>query len=576
MATANGVPRNYVALRHYRRRWLRADVLAGITVAAYLIPQVMAYAAVAGLPPVVGLWAIGAALVVYAILGTSRQLSVGPESTTALMTAAAIAPLAAGDPARYAGLAALLALLVGIICILAWAARLGFLANLLSRPVLVGYMAGIALIMIVSQLGTITGTPVNGNAATTRAMSFLGLIDDIHWATFALGAATTVFLLAGHARWPLLPIPLVAVVLAATVTEVFSLRGIGIAVVGSVPEGLPAPSLPAITGGDLGTLLLPAVGVAIVGYSTNVLTARSFASRHNYRIDANKELLALGSANLGAAALSSFPVSSSASRTALGDSIGSRTQVHSLAALSIVIVVLYAGGPLLETFPTAALGALVIFAATKLIDLREFRRIAAFRSSELVLALATTFSVLVLGVLNGVIVAIVLSILDLLRRVARPHDGVLGQVPGLAGMHDIEDYPNAHRMPGLVVYRYDAPLFFANAADFHRRVVAAVDSAPTPAEWLVVNTEAMVEIDLTATDMLEELRRELEKRGITLALARVKRELRADLEAAGLLGKIGEEQIFPTLPTAVDGYLRAYKTRHGHPPQERPKGPTPP
>ncbi|MBD8506772.1 sulfate permease [Hoyosella sp. G463] len=576
MATANEVPRNVVALRHYQRRWLRADVLAGITVAAYLIPQVMAYAAVAGLPPVVGLWAIGAALVIYAILGTSRQLSVGPESTTALMTAVAIGPLAAGDPARYASLAALLALLVGIACILGWAARLGFLADLLSRPVLVGYMAGIALIMIVSQLGTITGTPVDGDSATDRALSFLGLIGDIHWPTFTLAAATTVFLLAAHARWPLLPIPLIAVILAAVVTAVFSLRDIGIAVVGAVPQGLPAPSLPSITGDDLSALLLPAVGVAIVGYSDNVLTARSFAARNNYRIDANKELLALGSANLGAAAINGFPVSSSASRTALGDSIGSRTQLHSLAALAVVIVVLYAGGPILELFPTAALGALVVFAATRLIDVREFRRIAAYRSSELVLALVTTFSVLLLGVLYGVIVAIVLSILDLLRRVARPHDGILGQVPGLAGMHDIDDYPNARRMPGLVVYRYDAPLFFANAADFHRRAVAAVDSAPTPTEWLVLNAEAMIEIDLTATDMLEEMRVELEKRGITLALARVKQELRADLDAAGLLGKIGEEQIFPTLPTAVDGYLRAYKTRHGHPPQERPKGPMPP
>ncbi|WP_149359351.1 SulP family inorganic anion transporter [Lolliginicoccus suaedae] len=576
MATANGVPRNIVTLRHYQRRWLRADMLAGITVAAYLVPQVMAYAAVAGLPPVVGLWAIGAALVLYAILGTSRKLSAGPESTTALMTAAAIAPLAAGDPARYASLAALLALLVGVVCILGWVARLGFLADLLSRPVLVGYMAGIALIMIISQLGTLTGTAVDGTAAVARVVSFAGLIDDIHWPTVVLAATTTTFLLVAHARWPRLPVPLVAVVLAAAITEAFDLASIGIGVVGSVPAGLPAPALPGVSASDLGALLPAAAGVAIVSYSTNVLTARSFASGDGHRIDANKELLALGTANLGAGALSSFPVSSSASRTALGDAIGSRTQVHSLAALAVVIVVLYAGGPLLGLFPTAALGALVIFAATRLIDLREFRRIAAYRSSELVLALTTTISVVLLGVLYGVIVAVVLSILDLLRRVARPHDGVLGQVPGIAGMHNVEDYPRSRRMPGLVVYRYDAPLFFANAADFHRRAIAAVDSAPTPTEWLVVNTEAMVEIDLTATDMLEELRVELEQRGVTLALARVKRELRADLDAAGLLGRIGEEQIFPTLPTAVDGYLRAYKTRHGHPPQERPQGPMPP
>jgi sulfate permease, SulP family len=544
-------PHGLRLLGQYRRSWLRPDVLAGVTVAAYLIPQVMAYSAVAGLEPVAGLWAIIGSLLVYTVFGTSRQLSVGPESTTALMTAVTIAPLAAGDPGRYAALAAVLALLVGVLCVVGALARLGFLADLLSRPVLVGYMAGVAVLMIVGQLGKVTGVPVTGESTVDELRSFVTHLGQVHGPTVILAAGVLVFLLVAGRLLPKLPVPLFAVLLATGAAALFSLADHGVRLIGAIPAGVPVPAVPAVSGADLAALALPAIGVAVVGYSDNVLTARSFATRGGYRVDANGELLALGTANIAAGMLHGFPVSSSASRTAIGDSLGSRSQLHSLVAVTAVVLVLLVGRPVLATFPMAALGALVIYAALRLIELGEFRRIATFRTSELALALATTAGVLLLDVLNGVIVAIGLSILDLLRRIARPHDGILGEVPGVAGMHDIDDYPAATTIPGLVVYRYDAPLCFANAENFRHRALAAVDNDTT---WFLLNAEANIEVDITAVDALEDLRAELAKRGIVFAMARVKQDLRDLLKPTGLLDRVGEDHVFPTLPTAVAAF----------------------
>ena len=540
--------------RGYRREWLRADLLAGVTVAAYLVPQVMAYATVAGLPPVVGLWAALVPLAVYALLGSSRQLSVGPESTTALMTATALAPLAVGDPGRYAALAAAAALIVGGFCFVAGLVRIGFLADLLSRPVLVGYMTGVAVIMIAGQLGKVTGVSVEGDEFVDQMRSFISGLSGVHWPTVALSAAVLVLLLALARLVPRLPGPLIAILLATAVVAAFSLNRSGIRVIGEIPSGLPTPGLPGIGLADLSTLVIPAAGIAIVAFSDNVLTARTFAARHGQRVDANAELRALGVCNVGSGLMHGFPVSSSGSRTALGDALGSRTQLYSVVSLVFVLVVMVAGRGVLSNFPMAALGALVVYAALRLVDVPEFKRLARFRHSELVLALATTASVLLFGVLYGVLVAIALSILDLLRRVARPHDAVLGFVPGVAGMHDVDDYPNADPEPGLVIYRYDAPLFFANAENFRERALAAVDQNAEPVEWFVLNAEANVEVDLTALDVLDQLRAELESRGIEFAMARVKQDLRESLEAAGLVDKIGEDRIFMTLPTAVEAY----------------------
>ncbi|MET8871390.1 sulfate permease [Nocardia sp. NPDC004604] len=542
----------------YQRAWLRSDVVAGITVAAYLVPQVMAYATVAGLPPVVGLWAAIGPLAVYILFATSRQLSVGPESTTALLTAVALAPLALGNPGRYASLAAVLALLVGGLCLIGAVARLGVLADLLSKPVLVGYLAGTAGMMIVGQLGRVTGVPVEGESFLTQLRSFATQLDHWHWQTSVLAAAVLVGLLLLSWRAPRVPGPLLAVLLAAAVVAMFSLQRYGIEVIGSIPAGIPVPGLSDVAAGDIAQLILPAVGIAVVGFSDNALTARAFAARHGDHVEANTELAALGATNVAAGLLHGFPVSCSSSRTTIADAMGARTQLYSIVALGGLFAVLLGARGILASFPKAALGALVIYAALRLIDLVEFRRIARFRRSELVLALGTVVAVLALGVLYGVLVAIALSIFDLLRRIARAHDAILGFVPGLAGMHDVDDYPEAELVPGVVIYRYDAPLCFANAEDFRRRALAAVDSCAEhggrPVRWFVLNAEANVEVDLTALDAVEQLRSELAARGIVFAMARVKKDLRDDLDAAGLTAKIGDQHLYPTLPTAIEAF----------------------
>lgn len=554
-----GLRPGLAALRHGDVPAVRADALAGLTVAAYLVPQVLAYAQVAGLAPVTGLWAAAAALAVYAVLGSSRQLSVGPDSAIAVMTAIAIAPLAAGDPHRYAALAAALAVLVGGICLLGRTARLGFLADLLSRPVLVGYLTGIALIMIAGQLGNVTGVPTTGSTFVAELVSFLRGVGQVHAPTLLLSVVVLAFLIVVGALFPRLPGPLIAVLLAAAATALLSLDRLGVRVVGTVPMGLPAPALPAVSAADLASLVLPAVGVAIVAFSDNVLTGRTFAVKHRQLLDADQELLALGVASAASGLLHGLPVSSSASRTVIGDAVGARSQLSSVVTLLALLAVLVAAGPVLSAFPAAALGALVVYAALRLIDVAELRRFARFRRSEFTIALASIAAVLAVGVLYGVLVAVGLSILDLLRKVSRPHDGVLGFVAGLAGMHDVDDYPEATTLPGLIVYRYDAPLCFANAENFRRRALAAVDAADPPARWLLLNVEAIAELDITAADALHALCDELDRRGVVTALARVKQDLMVYLEGSGLRDRIGDDRIFPTLPTAV----AAYKAR-GH------------
>jgi len=547
-----GLP-GLAVLRGYRRSWLRGDLIAGVTVAAYLIPQVMAYAGVAGLPPVAGLWAILPALACYAVLGSSRLVSLGPESTTALMTAVAIGPLAAGDPARYASLAAALALLTGALAAVAWLLRLGFLADLLSRPVLVGYLAGVALIMIAGQLGRLTGVHVHGEGFLAQVISFGHQLGQVQAGDTLIAAAVVVFLFVTRSRWPWLPGPLVAVLGCTAVSALFDLGSHGVALAGHIPAGLPVPAIPVPGLREARELLLPAASVLVVAFSDDVLTGRAF-ERRGGAIDANAELLALGASNAAAGLLRGFPVSSSASRTAIAATTGARTQVYSLTALAAVVVALLVARPVLASFPLAALAGLVVYAAINLIDVQAFRRLARFRRSEFLLALAACAGVLGFGILYGVLAAIGLSVADLLFRVGRPHDAILGMVPGIAGMHDVDDYPQAETIPGLVVYRYDAPLFFANAQDFRRRALAAASQGHDQARWFVLNTEANVEVDYTALEAVESVRAELTDRGIVFALARVKQDLLDDLQAFGLAAKIGDKLIFPTLPTAVAAY----------------------
>lgn len=548
--------------RPYNKDFLRGDVTGGLTVAAYLVPQVMAYATLAGLPAVNGLWCALVPLVIYAMFGTSRLLSAGPESTTALMTATAIAPLAAGDSTRYAAMAAALAVMVGAVCLFAGIIRLGFLADLLSRPVLVGYMAGLAVIMICSQLGKLTGAPVEGDGIVAQISSLVAVRHQLHVPTLIFSMAVLATLLVFAKLIPRAPGPLFAVLLATAAVAVFGLDDEGIKVIGAIPGGLPHVGLSviALSGDDITNLMAVAIGIAIVGFADTVLTARTFAARDGSRPDANAELRAMGLYNIGAAFTQGFPVSSSASRTALGFLVGARTQMYSLVAMGFVVIVMLTAHGLLAKFPTAALGALVVYAGLRLIEISEFKRLARFRASELILALSTIAAVLLLGILPGVIAAVGISILDLLRRVARPRDGVLGFVPGLAGMHDVGDFPDAQAEPGLLMYRYDAPLFFANADNFIRRALRSVRDNPEPVEWFVLNAEANVEVDLSGLDAVRRLREVLVGRGIVFGMARVKHELHEALEAAGMLEEIGEENIYPTLPTAVAAYRDRVQT----------------
>jgi sulfate permease, SulP family len=538
-------------LLSYDRAWLTGDVLAGITVAAYLIPQCMAYGELVGVPPVVGLWTILPAIAIYALFGSSLQLSVGPESTTAVMTAAAIAPLLLPDRSNYMLLAAMLAVLVGAVCIIGSIARLGFLANLLSKPILIGYMAGVALIMIAGQLGKIGGMEIEGNTAFAQLNEFIHQLDRVHGPTLILAGLVLSFLLTIGRIFPKAPAPLLAVLIGTAAVAILQLDRQGVAIVGEIPAGLPQFSIPSFAPQQLPTLLASALGIAIVGYSDNVLTARAFAVRNQYQIDANQELLALGLANLGAGVMQGFPVSSSGSRTAIGDTVGSKTQLFSLVAMTVVIAVLLFLRPVLSLFPKAALGAIVIFAALKLIEIPQFIRLYQFRRSEFFLAITTTLGVLVSDILVGVAVAVGLSVIELFARLARPHDAVQGTVPDLPGLHDIRDWEGAKTIPGLVIYRYDAPLCFANAEDFKLRALRAIEAEATPVEWFALNTEAIVEIDITATDVLEELYDELTDRGITFAMTRVKQDLYVQLQRSQLFTKMNQKHIYLTLHSTI-------------------------
>lgn len=543
-------------LLHYRRRDLRGDLVGAVTVTAYLIPQVMAYASIAGVPPQTGLLVVVVSMTIYALVGSSRLLSVGPESTTALMTAAVLAPLAAGDSARYLALSATLALLVGAYALLAGVLRLGFIGELLSKPVLIGYLAGVAVIMMISQLDTVTGISAAGGTAVEGIASFASNAGDmgVHIPTLIVGASVTVLLLLLTPRFPKLPIPLFVMLAATALVAVLDLASQGVETVGTVSSDGLRLGLPSLATSDLSLLLLPALGILIVGYTDNIVTARAFASRHGHRIHNNQEFLGLGAANVGASLTGGFPVSSSASRTVIAEASGARTQLYSIVTAGLVVVSVLLFSRIIGAFPTAALGGLVIYAAIRLIDVREFRRLWRFRKREFLLAIGALIGVLVFDILYGVLAAVALSVIELLTRVARPHAAVLGRADEVAGWHDIDDYPTAAQIPGLLVFRYDSPLFFANAEDFSRRCRHAIEEASPPPQWFLLNMEGITEVDITGVDALEDVRSFCEERGIVMALDHVKSEVWRQIERHGVGVRIGRRFVFPTHPTAVEAF----------------------
>lgn len=574
-------------LSRYPRGWLRKDAVAGVAVAAYLIPQVMAYSAIVDVPPVVSLWTALAAIIVYAVLGSSRVLSSGPESTIALMTGVAIAPLAAGDPDRAVALSATLALIVAGWCLIARVLRAGIIAELLSTPLLVGYLAGGAVLMVVGQLGKVTGTSVSGDTIVEVVRSFLSVVGQTQLPTLAVAAATLgVILLLIKVR-PGWPAPLIAVALATIASVLLHLEAQGVKVVGTVPSGLPTPQLPAVTLDEAKSLVFAGLGIAIVGYSDVMLIARGFPlapaegeTKAEVRADPQAELVAMAGVHATIGFFSGYPVSSSGSRTALAIAGGARSQVYSLVAGLCVIAVLFFAGPLMSQLPAAALGAVVFYAAGKLVSLPDFKRLWLFRRREFVLAIMALLGTVIIGILQGVVFAIALSLLEMMHRLARPHEGVLGRVPGIAGMHDVADYPDARTIPGCVFYRYDAPLFFANIGDLRERVDRLIghenEAYPeAPVRWFILNVEANVEVDITAADGLRELAQELDDRGIHLGLARVKFDLYEPLDRAGVIDVIGKDMLFATLPVAEESYLRWALEQEAILPEDQPEGSVP-
>ena len=541
--------------RGYQVGWLRPDLVAGLTVGAMLIPQSMAYAELAGLPPQFGFYAVIGPLVVYALVGTSRHLGVGPEPGTAILAATGVGAIAGGDPERYIALMAGLALVVAGICVAGAVARFGFLAAVLSKPVLVGYITGVGLTLLSSQIAGFTGMQITSDKFFPRFRELFAGTGEIRLAPLALAAGTLALILVLKRAAPSVPGALVGVVLATVMVALFALDERGIAVVGSIPAGLRVPGFPDVSVADLARLFPVAAGVALVGYSDNVLTARSIAAGRGYKIDANQELLALGLTNLAAGLSHGFPVSSSASRTAIPASLGSRTQLVSLLASAFTVATLLFLRPVLGEIPRPALAAVIASAAISIIDVRGYRSLWKVSRAEMILAVVAALGVIVFDVLIGVLVAVTLSIVVALHRIARPHDATLGDLPGVDGWVDVGAYPTAMTEPGLVVYRFDAPLFFINADHFRDRVERALIENPGDEEWLVIDFEGIGSMDATGIDVLAELLRMLVGLGVTVvAAARANDQVLDRLERAELLKPTGPLRVFPTINSAVQAY----------------------
>ncbi len=543
-------------LEGYQRRWLRTDVVAGLTVAAMLVPQTMAYARLAGLPPAAGFRAALPALVVYALVGSSRHLQVGPEPGTALLAAAAVAPLAAGDPDRYAELMVLLAVLVGLVAGVGALARVGAIANLLSRPVLVGYLCGVGVTLLASQLGPFTGLAIEADQPIPRFVEAARELGDVHGPTVALGTATLAVILVLRWRYPRLPGMLVGVAGATALSAALGLDAHGVAVVGQIPAALPHLQIPTPSAGDLGALVPAALGIALVGYADNMLTARGIAARNGYRIDPTAELAGLGAINLAAGLGGGFPVSSSASRSAMPATLGSHTKLVGLVAAVGLAAAIVTLRPVIAEFPVTAIAALIVAAGVAIIDVRGLVEIGSLSRAELVVALATAAGVIGFDVLVGIGMALVLSVAVAFARIARPADAVLGGADELEGWIPVES--GGRPLEGLLVYRFDAPLFFANASRFRDRVLDALAANPGEERWVVLDLEGVGSIDTTAVAELATVVDDLARRGVqTVGVARAARPSLEMLGRAGLVEPSGPLRVFQTINDAVHAFRSA-------------------
>jgi len=544
-------------LRRYERAWLRHDVVAGLVLTTVLVPVGIAYAVASGLPGICGLYATIFPLLAYALFGPSRVFVLGPDSSLAALILAVVLPLSAGDPQRAIALAGMMAVVSGMLCILAGAARLGFVTELLSKPIRYGYMNGIALTVLVSQLPALFGLAVDADGLLNEAWAFIVAVRDgrTNWVALALGAGTlaVIMLLKRSQR---LPGVLIAVAGATVIAGALDLAArAGVSVLGSLPQGLPAFTVPWITYGDIVPVLLGGFAVALVSFADTSVLSRTYAGRTGTFVDPNQEMVGLGAANLAAGLFQGFPISASSSRTPVAEAAGARTQLAGIIGALAVAALLLIAPDVLRNLPTTTLAAVVIASAIGLIEIADLRRIYRIQRWEFWLSIGCLAGVAVLGAIPGIGLAIVIAVIEFLWDGWRPHSAVLGRADGVKGYHDIARYPGARLVPGLVLFRWDAPLFFANAELFQNRALDAVAASPTPVRWLVVAAEPVTSVDVTAADVLTELDETLNAAGIELCFAEMKDPVKDKLKRFGLFSRLGEHMFFATVGEAVSRYL---------------------
>ncbi|OUM27698.1 SulP family inorganic anion transporter [Pseudomonas putida] len=546
-------------LLHYRREWLHADLQAGLSVAAIQIPIAIAYAQIVGLPPQYGLYACVLPMMVYALIGSSRQLMVGPDAATCAMIAGAVAPLAMGDPQRIVELSVIVTVLVGVMLIAAGLARAGFIASFFSRPILIGYLNGIGLSLIAGQLSKVVGFKIEGDGFILSLINFFQRLGEIHWVTLLIGLAALGLLIWLPRRYPRLPAALMVVALFMLLVGLFGLDRFGVAILGPVPAGIPQLAWPHSNLTEMKSLLRDALGIATVSFCSAMLTARSFAARHGYAINANHEFVALGVSNLAAGVSQGFAISGADSRTAVNDMVGGKSQlVGIIAALVIALILLFFTAPM-AWIPQAALGAVLLMAGWGLIDIKSLGRIRRLSRFEFWLCLLTTVGVLGLGVLPGIVFAVTLAILRLLYSIYQPTDAVLGWLPGTEGQVDIRKFKDARTVPGLVVYRFDDAILFFNADYFKMRLLEAVQSQDQP-KAVLFDAEAVTNIDVSGIAALREVRDTLAAQGIFFAIARARGTFLRMLVRSGMAREMEDKLLFGSVRAGIRAY-RVWRNR---------------
>jgi high affinity sulfate transporter 1 len=544
-------------LSQYEASWLRHDIVAGLVMTTMLVPVGIAYAEASGLPGINGLYATIVPLLAYAVFGPSRILVLGPDSSLAAVILAVVLPLSAGDPQRALAAGGMIAIVSGVVCIAAGLSRLGFITELLSKPIRYGYMNGIALTVILSQLPKLFGFSAGADGPLRQAWA-IGenvLAGSTNVTALAIGG-TALALILVLKRWPRVPGMLIAVAAAMVVVGVFDLAArAGISVLGPLPQGLPLPRVPLAPVDSLVPIVMGGVAVALVSFADTSVLSRTYAARLRTPVDPNQEMVGLGIANVAAGFFQGFPISSSSSRTPVAEAAGARTQLTGVVGAVAIALLLVLAPALLRDLPNTALAAIVIASAIGLIEVADLRRIYRIQRWEFWLSMTCFAGVAVFGAIPGIVLAIVIAVIEFLWDGWRPHSAVLGQVEHLKGYHDITRHPEGRLIPGLVLFRWDAPLFFANAEFFHDRVLAAIASSPTPVRWLVVAAEPVTSIDVTSADALSELDDTLRAAGIQMCFAEMKDPVKEKLKRFELMTRFGDRPFFATIEEAVSAYL---------------------